>query len=130
MSTTKPPSAQRPSSPTFTPSMQDAQARNKDPYALSSDSESESSSRYDAYGNDTYEAIQLRREAAVVLDTPELLMMHAQARGDSIPATRYHFMKQLCGYVTPPSSSQPSSSGLAGQGANAAEGSTSDARKG
>lgn len=86
-------------------------------------------------------------------------MMHAQARGDvsspflfpvllfplflfiprilkiydygqSIPATRYHFMKQLCGYVTPPSSSQSSSSGLAGQGASAAEGSTSDARKG
>jgi hypothetical protein len=31
---------------------------------------------------DTYEQSQKRREAAVILDNPELLMMHAQARFD------------------------------------------------
>jgi hypothetical protein len=35
-----------------------------------------------SYGNDTYEQVQKRREAAIVLDNPELLMMHAQARFD------------------------------------------------
>jgi chitinase len=39
-----------------------------------------------SYGNDTYEHVQKRREAAIVLDNPELLMMHAQARFDvSLP---------------------------------------------
>ncbi len=33
-------------------------------------------------GNDSYEQLQQRREAAIVLDSPELLMMHAQARND------------------------------------------------
>ncbi len=31
---------------------------------------------------DTYEQSQKRREAAIILDNPELLMMHAQARFD------------------------------------------------
>jgi hypothetical protein len=35
-----------------------------------------------SYGNEPYETVQKRREAAVVLDNPELLMMHAQARFD------------------------------------------------
>ncbi|TPX13158.1 uncharacterized protein E0L32_006358 [Thyridium curvatum] len=39
-----------------------------------------------------------RRNAMAVLDSPELLMMYAQSRGDSIPATRLHFMKIMCGY--------------------------------
>lgn len=67
-----------------------------------------------SYGNDTYERVQKRREAAIVLDNPELLMMHAQARFDvsssgmswaqwlisvqSIPGTRHYFTKILCGY--------------------------------
>lgn len=34
------------------------------------------------YGNDSYEQIQQRRQAAIVLDSPELLVMHAQARND------------------------------------------------
>lgn len=34
---------------------------------------------------DTWEQIQKRREAAVILDNPELLMMHAQARFDVCP---------------------------------------------
>ncbi|PBP23740.1 hypothetical protein BUE80_DR005380 [Diplocarpon rosae] len=78
---------------TFTASMQDKQARNKDTF------ESEDSSSEEAdYGNDTYENIQKRRMAAVILDSPELLMMHSQARSDSIPGTRHYFTKILCGY--------------------------------
>lgn len=34
------------------------------------------------YGNDSYEAVTARREAAIVLDSPELLMMHAAGRND------------------------------------------------
>jgi len=80
--------------------MQDAQARNKDPYAdSSSDSPYEGpSKRFDRFDMETYEYVQKRREAAVVLDSPELLMMHAQARGDSIPGTRHYFTKLMCGY--------------------------------
>jgi len=82
--------------------MQDRQARNKDPFSSeeeSSDSAWEGQSRkFDVYGNDTYEQVQKRREAAIVLDNPELLMMHAQARFDSIPGTRHYFTKILCGY--------------------------------
>ncbi|PSS19970.1 hypothetical protein M430DRAFT_227697 [Amorphotheca resinae ATCC 22711] len=99
----KPSSARPPHSPPlFTPRMQDAQARNKDPYASSSSEGgvgSGSGRRYDAYGNDTYENITKRREAAIILDSPELLMMHAQARNDSIPGTRHYFTKQLCGFL-------------------------------
>ncbi|KAK0100872.1 hypothetical protein ONS95_007318 [Cadophora gregata] len=83
--------------PPFTASMQDAQARNKDPYESSEDS-SDDGGRWDAYGNDSYENVQKRRMAAVILDSPELLMMHAQARSDSIAATRYYFTKMLCGF--------------------------------
>ena len=42
-------------------------------------------SRAFSYGNDSYEQVQQRREAAIVLDSPELLMMHAQARNDVGP---------------------------------------------
>ncbi|PBP22001.1 hypothetical protein BUE80_DR007103 [Diplocarpon rosae] len=85
--------------PTFTASMQDKQARNKDPFeSEDSSSEEEEWGRGGRYGNDTYENIQKRRMAAVILDSPELLMMHSQARSDSIPGTRHYFTKILCGY--------------------------------
>ncbi|KAI9049848.1 hypothetical protein LZ554_005998 [Drepanopeziza brunnea f. sp. 'monogermtubi'] len=83
----------------FTASMQDRQARNKDPYSSDSSSDEElSTRRFDTYGNDSYENIEKRRQAAIILDSPELLMMHSQARGDSIPGTRHYFTKILCGY--------------------------------
>merc|ERR1712093_599391 len=87
--------------PPFTASMQDAQARSKDPYESSEESSDDGGwggGRWDAYGNDSYENVQKRRMAAVILDSPELLMMHSQARADSIAATRYYFTKLLCGY--------------------------------
>ncbi|KAH7357020.1 hypothetical protein BKA65DRAFT_219506 [Rhexocercosporidium sp. MPI-PUGE-AT-0058] len=87
--------------PPFTASMQDAQARNKDPYESSEESSDDGGwggGRWDAYGNESYENVQKRRMAAVILDSPELLMMHSQARCDSIPATRHYFTKLLCGF--------------------------------
>jgi hypothetical protein len=36
--------------------------------------------------------------AIAYLDNPELLMMYAQSKGDSIPAARLHFTKMMCGY--------------------------------
>lgn len=35
-----------------------------------------------SYTDDSYEAVERRRWAATILDCPELLMMHAQARQD------------------------------------------------
>lgn len=74
----------------------------------------EEANPYDRYGNESYENVQKRRMAAVILDSPELLMMHSQARSDvrllfplsirstncqqSIPATRLYFTKLLCGF--------------------------------
>ncbi|KAL5323993.1 hypothetical protein ACEPPN_008536 [Leptodophora sp. 'Broadleaf-Isolate-01'] len=92
---------QRDTPPPFTASMQDAQARNKDPYESSEESSDDGGwvgGRWDAYGNESYENVQKRRMAAVILDSPELLMMHSQARSDSIPATRHYFTKLLCGF--------------------------------
>ena len=69
-----------------------------------------------SYGKDSYENRQLRRVAAEILDNPELLMLAAYTRGDvcksthsvitiltyrptqSIPGTRNHYTKILCGY--------------------------------
>jgi len=82
--------------------MQDRQARNKD-YPTSEDSDSSwegPNGRFDAYGNDSYANIQLRRDAAIKLDNPELVMMLAMARNDSIPATRHHLTKIMCGFTT------------------------------
>jgi hypothetical protein len=54
------------------------------------------------YTGDSYEATERRAYAATILDTPELLMMHANIRQDTLPSTRYHFMKMLCGVEGPP----------------------------
>ncbi|TVY33804.1 hypothetical protein LOCC1_G007706 [Lachnellula occidentalis] len=89
----------------FTASMRDRQARNKD-YPSSEDSDSSwdgPSGRFDAndsYGNDSYANTQLRRDAAIKLDNPELVMMLAMARNDSIPATRNYLTKIMCGFAT------------------------------
>lgn len=80
--------------------MQDQQARNKNLYRGESSGSDKGPSRKSAtmYKQESYEAVEKRRAAAVILDSPELLMMHAQSRGDSIPGTRQHFTKILCGY--------------------------------
>ncbi|RDW75605.1 hypothetical protein BP5796_06426 [Coleophoma crateriformis] len=71
------------STPKFTARQQDAQARNKDPWEeYSSDDSDEASNSRSRSRTDSYEMIQKRREAAIILDSPELLMMYAQARGD------------------------------------------------
>lgn len=85
---------------------QDQQARNKDPDDIDyeeSPSDDELSGRsYDVFGNESYTNVIIRREAVAVLDSPELLMMHAQARNDSIPQTRLHFIQLLSGQPPTP----------------------------
>ncbi|KUJ13288.1 uncharacterized protein LY89DRAFT_785018 [Mollisia scopiformis] len=86
----------------ITPKMQDRQARGKDAAMFSSEDDSsdmDGNPKYNPYENaEIYEARQRRRLAAVILDNPELLMMHAQSRNDSIPGTRHYFAKLLAGY--------------------------------
>jgi len=86
-----------------TPKMQERQARGTN--VMSSDDDSSDQNfdpNYNPYENaETWEAKQRRRLAAMILDNPELLMMHAQARSDSIPGIRHHFTKILCGYQEP-----------------------------
>ncbi|KAG9249026.1 hypothetical protein BJ878DRAFT_537792 [Calycina marina] len=92
----------------LTARQQDAQARNKDPYSEPDSPQwqgnwnpsSNAFARYDASGMDSYESQALRRKAAIVLDNPELLMMYALARNDSIPGTRYYFAQISTGYLT------------------------------
>ncbi|KAI1003725.1 hypothetical protein K3495_g4479 [Podosphaera aphanis] len=87
--------------PAFTAMMQDRQARDKDPYA--------SSDEYEEYlfeykgrrkpKRESYEVLEWRRQAAVILDSPELLLMFSQSRNDSVTGTRHYFTRMLCGYL-------------------------------
>ncbi|KAF7870506.1 hypothetical protein EAF04_004250 [Stromatinia cepivora] len=99
-------SSSKPSS--FTRLKQDQQARNKEPddvdYEESSSDDELTGKSYDLFGNESYTSVIIRREAVAVLDNPELLMMHAQARNDSIPQTRLHFLQLLSG--RPPTPAQ------------------------
>ncbi|SPO03462.1 uncharacterized protein DNG_06145 [Cephalotrichum gorgonifer] len=76
----------------FTETMLDRQARGKDPYV---DSEDES---FDISDKESFRVLEQKRAAARILSNPELLMMHAMSRKDSIPGTRLHFTRILCGY--------------------------------
>ncbi|OAA67178.1 hypothetical protein SPI_01754 [Niveomyces insectorum RCEF 264] len=70
-----------------------------------------------------FETVSRRRHAALVLDSPELLMMYAQSMNDSIPATRLRFTRIMCGYDgdTPASATTASASvGVAAMAATAA----------
>ncbi|TGO27311.1 hypothetical protein BPAE_0044g00460 [Botrytis paeoniae] len=88
-------------SSSYTPLKQDQQARNKEPdddnYDDESSDEDLTGASYDLFGNESYISVQIRREAVAVLDNPELLMMHAAARNDSIPSTRLYFLQRLSG---------------------------------
>ncbi|OBT46533.1 hypothetical protein VE00_01765 [Pseudogymnoascus sp. WSF 3629] len=69
-----------------------------------------------SYTDDSYEAVERRRWAATILDCPELLMMHAQARQDTIPSTRLHFTKLLCGYEDTPRKTKKAKARRSGRG--------------
>ncbi|OBT94875.1 hypothetical protein VE01_06299 [Pseudogymnoascus verrucosus] len=69
-----------------------------------------------SYTDDSYEAVERRRWAATILDCPELLMMHAQARQDTIPSTRLHFTKLLCGYEDTPRKTKKAKAKRSGRG--------------
>ncbi|KAL2149446.1 hypothetical protein VTH82DRAFT_8097 [Thermothelomyces myriococcoides] len=91
----------------FTSEMRDRQARGKDPYrgsdnSDSSDRETGSATRL-RFGNSRVEKedfarVEKRQKAIAFLENPELLMMYAQSTGESIAAARLHFTKMLCGY--------------------------------
>ncbi|RFU29357.1 hypothetical protein B7463_g6958, partial [Scytalidium lignicola] len=85
----------------YTPAMQDAQARNKEPLRESLDDSSDddlADPRYDQFGMERFEFIEKRRQAVIILDNPELLMMQSLVRGDSIQGTRHYYTKIACGY--------------------------------
>ncbi|QUC23837.1 uncharacterized protein UV8b_08078 [Ustilaginoidea virens] len=69
----------------FTPAMRDRQARGKNPYKLTSRTES-------------FQDRERRDFALSVLDSPEQLMMYALSAGDSVPGQRVRFMRMLCGF--------------------------------
>ncbi|CAI4217327.1 unnamed protein product [Parascedosporium putredinis] len=88
----------------FTDDMRDRQARGKDPYRVASDeSEGEEVMRMPGEMSDreSFRVVEQRRMAAQILADPELLMMHALSRRDSIPGTRLHFTRILCGFAAP-----------------------------
>ncbi|RDL40319.1 uncharacterized protein BP5553_00298 [Venustampulla echinocandica] len=87
------------STPLFTPTMQDRQARNKNPYSSSDDEDSPDEDQDDRYDS-SYANTQLRRDAAIKLDNPELVMMLAQSRNESIPSTRRYLTKLMGGFIT------------------------------
>ncbi|KAK0741034.1 hypothetical protein B0T18DRAFT_449513 [Schizothecium vesticola] len=101
--------------------MRDRQARGKDPYRSDSDPHS---SDDDDYDNDIrrpsskmrlgggggggsrlekldFSRVELRHRAVTFLENPELLMMYAQSKGDSVASARLHFTRMLCGYEKP-----------------------------
>ncbi|EOO04304.1 hypothetical protein UCRPA7_214 [Phaeoacremonium minimum UCRPA7] len=94
--------------PSFTPEMRDRQARGKDPYHSgdASDGSDDFSERETAKmrlgsgrtEQEPFDKIERRDWAIAVLASPELVMMYAQSRGDSIPATRLWLMRVMCGY--------------------------------
>ncbi|CAK7198996.1 hypothetical protein SEUCBS139899_001664 [Sporothrix eucalyptigena] len=46
---------------------------------------------------DHFSILERRRQAALVLSNPEMLMMYAQSMNDSIPSVRMRFTRILCG---------------------------------
>jgi len=100
--------------------MQDRQARGQDPDGdHDSDSEGLGLKGYDWFGNESYESVLRRRNAANILDRPELLMMRAQGLGQTLPQARHALQKILCGFSTSttsdpndPNASDPSSDSL------------------
>lgn len=78
----------------MTTMMQDQQARNKPLLNADEDEGSDiTKSRHLSY-----EVLERRRKAALILDSPELLMTYAVSMGDSLAGVRQIFTKILCGY--------------------------------
>ncbi|KAI1846513.1 hypothetical protein JX265_004964 [Neoarthrinium moseri] len=97
--------------PVFTAEMRDRQARGKDPYHESEDSED---ANYWGGGrhrrDEPFAVVDQRRKAVQVLDTPELLMTYAQRDNESVPATRLRYTRMLCGVAADGSAQGASSS--------------------
>jgi len=118
----KPSAPPAPPKKPFTPLMKDRQARSKDPGRRNNGSDDDNDEDDEdlqpaakkpartssATGstthaqNEAWELAEKRRTASVILGSSELLMMYALSRGDSVPGTRQHFTKILCGYEDVP----------------------------
>ncbi|KAI3527980.1 hypothetical protein CABS01_14781 [Colletotrichum abscissum] len=57
---------------------------------------------------DSHEVRRRKLWAVAVLEDPEKLAMYACSRGDSIPGTRLHFTRMLCGFDEEPTRQQQS----------------------
>ncbi|KAF7559895.1 hypothetical protein G7046_g4276 [Stylonectria norvegica] len=88
----------------ITNEMRDLQARGKDPYAKTPGhddvpGDADTRRRLGRGGKrETFAQHERKGEALSVLDSPEALMAHAQAHGDSVTGQRLRFMRQLCGF--------------------------------
>ncbi|KAL6855184.1 hypothetical protein ACO1O0_006322 [Amphichorda felina] len=93
------PSAAAPSEP-FTPAMRDRQARGKDPYSHSRAGHDDVMQAHLGVGqglpSETFEEREKKEFAMAVLDNPDMLLMHAQARGDSVAGQRLRFLRMMC----------------------------------
>ncbi|KAI1839509.1 hypothetical protein JX265_013672 [Neoarthrinium moseri] len=95
----------------FTAEMRDRQARGKDPYHDSEDSEDANYWGGGRHRQDgSFAVVDQRRKAVQVLDTPELLMTYAQRDNESVPATRLRYTRVLCGVAADGSAHGASSS--------------------
>jgi hypothetical protein len=96
------PSRPKPSPTTKPPptkAQQELQARDKEPCtALPRDSPWQKTNN-DKYAWDSYENVKLRTDAAIRLDNPELVMMLAMSRDDSVAGTRHYLTKIMCGFI-------------------------------
>ncbi|KAH8177989.1 hypothetical protein LIA77_03071 [Sarocladium implicatum] len=93
---------------TVTPSMRDRQARGRDPYSIATDHVGEDDD--DEMGviieqgqrvrkhHETWEQKEKTGFATRILSNPDLLLWHAQAKGDSVTGQRLRFTAMLCGY--------------------------------
>ncbi|KAI0517378.1 hypothetical protein F5B22DRAFT_122321 [Xylaria bambusicola] len=111
-------------STTFTPEMRDRQARGKDPYHSDSEDSDWAPGQGDRGGDgsrtgssrgnvgpartgtrkrdaEPFAAVDRRRMAAQILNSPELLMMAALRDDESVAATRLKYTRMLCGMDEP-----------------------------
>ncbi|KAK4227960.1 hypothetical protein QBC38DRAFT_443185 [Podospora fimiseda] len=105
-----------PSGEAFTSEMRDRQARGKEQYDGSDDTDLSDrdlrfgSSSSNRLKKEDFAQAERRRTAISYLDSPEKLTIWAQSTGDSIAGARHHWMKVLCGYDNTASSFLSSSS--------------------
>lgn len=95
----------------ITQAMRDRQARGKDPYSLEEEGPFTGSKEDGDFiweqgqrvrkHHETWEQKERTSFATRILSNPDLLLWHAQAKGDTVTAQRLRFTAMLCGYEDP-----------------------------